>query len=60
MSLGWKSITGSVIFGLGFLCKGAAFFFPAYAVGLNSAGDALIALGGALGGIGLRLAIKNK
>lgn len=58
---GWKGITGSVLFGLGFACKAAAYFFPNFAEGLNAIGDTLIAIGGSLGGIGVRMAIeKNK
>lgn len=57
---GWKGITGSILFGLGSLCKAAAYVFPDYSAALNALGDLLIATGGTLGGIGLRLAIKNK
>lgn len=61
MPKNWKTITGSILFGLGSACKAAAYFMPDYAAGLNAIGDLLIAAGGSLGGIGLRLAIeKNK
>lgn len=56
--MGWMSVVGSIIFGLGFLCKAASgyFVFPE----LDQLGDLLISIGGSLGGIGIRRAIKNK
>jgi len=53
MGLGWKTITGAVVMGLGFACKALSTVIPA----LDAIGDALIAIGVALGGIGVRAAI---
>jgi len=57
--VGWKGITGSIIFGLGAALKAASYFLPEFAEGLNAIGDMLIALGGTLGGIGIRMSISN-
>ena len=53
--MGWKTITGSVLIGLGFACKALAGLLPT----LDAIGDGFIALGSALGGIGLRAAVKK-
>jgi len=55
--MGWKTITGSIIIGLGYACK--AFASSVNPI-LDQIGDALIAIGVALGGIGLRAAIAKK
>lgn len=54
-AMGWKTITGAVIMGLGYACKALAGTVPA----LDAVGDALIAVGVALAGIGARAAIKK-
>lgn len=56
MDLGWKTITGAVMMGLGYACKAMASAVPA----LDVVGDALVAIGVALGGIGIRSAIAKK
>jgi len=55
MKFGWKTITGVVVMGLGYACKAAAAINPV----LDTVGDALIAIGVALAGIGARMAIAN-
>jgi hypothetical protein len=54
-SMGWKTITGAVLMGLGYAAKALASTVPA----LDVVGDALIAIGVALGGIGVRAAIAK-
>jgi orotate phosphoribosyltransferase-like protein len=53
--MGWKTITGAVIMGLGYAAKALASVYPP----LDVVGDALIAVGVALGGIGVRAAIAK-
>ena len=53
--MGWKTITGAVIMGLGYALKAFATVNPI----CDQIGDALIAIGVALAGIGARLAIKK-
>lgn len=54
--MGWKTITGAILMGLGYAAKAlASTVNPAF----EPIGDALIAIGIALGGIGVRLAISN-
>ena len=55
-NLGWKTITGALLIGLGYAAKALVGIEPA----LDQVGDALIALGAVLGGIGLRSAIAKK
>ena len=55
-NMGWKTVTGSILVGLGFACKALSTLAPF----LDELGDAVIAIGSALGGIGLRAAIKKK
>ena len=55
MKYGWKTIAGSILFGLGYGCKSLAIVDPVFAV----IGDALIAVGAALAGIGARMALTK-
>jgi hypothetical protein len=54
--LGWRSITGSVIVGIGYALKALSSFYP----DLDKFGDALISIGVMLGGYGFRKAISDK
>jgi len=54
--MGWKTIAGAVLMGLGYAAKALA---STITPELDSVGDALIAVGIALGGIGVRMAISN-
>jgi len=54
--MGWKTITGAVIMGLGYACKALATVNPIF----DTIGDALIAVGITLSGVGIRSAIANK
>ena len=56
--MGWKSVTGSVIFGIGFILKALSGVLGN--PDLDKLGDFLIGIGGTLGGIGFRAAIKKK
>jgi orotate phosphoribosyltransferase-like protein len=53
--MGWKTITGAIVMGLGYAAKALASVYPP----LDIVGDALIAIGVALGGIGIRSAIAK-
>jgi uncharacterized membrane protein YedE/YeeE len=53
--MGWRSVTGSAIFGLGWVLKSLSSIWPE----LNAIGDILIGIGAALGGYGFRKAIKK-
>jgi hypothetical protein len=55
-NMGWKTITGAIIMGLGYAAKALSSLVPA----LDIVGDALIAIGVALGGIGVRAAISKQ
>ena len=55
-NMGWKTITGAIVMGVGYACKALAGVVPA----LGEIGDALVAIGIALGGIGVRAAIAKK
>lgn len=55
MKLGWKTITGSILVGLGFAAKALSFIEPS----LDGVGDGLIALGAIVGGVGVRAAIDK-
>jgi hypothetical protein len=55
MKFGWKTISGAVIMGLGYACKALIVVDPIFAV----IGDAMIAIGIALAGIGARMAIAK-
>jgi hypothetical protein len=54
-TMGWKTITGAVLVGLGYAAKSLMSFEPA----LDQVGDAFIALGAVLGGVGIRAAIAK-
>lgn len=54
-NMGWKTITGAILMGVGYACKALMGVVPA----LAEIGDALIAIGVALGGIGARAAIAK-
>jgi len=56
--MGWKTITGSIIFGIGYTLKALSGIFGSPE--LDQLGDLLIGIGGILGGVGVRAAIKNK
>lgn len=53
--MGWKTITGAVIMGLGYACKAMVAVNPIF----DTIGDAMIAVGVALAGIGARMAIAK-
>ena len=53
----WKTITGSILFGLGFAVR--LFAGIINEPSLEPIGEGLIGLGGMLGGIGVRDAIKK-
>lgn len=53
--MGWKSITGAVLVGLGYACKAFTGFLPE----LEKVGDGLVALGVLIGGYGFRSAISK-
>jgi len=53
---GWKTIAGSILFGLGYAAKALGATDPMFI----AVGDGLIALGAVLAGIGARMAIANK
>jgi hypothetical protein len=55
MDLGWKTITGAILVGLGYAAKTLVGVLPE----LEQVGDGLIALGAVIGGIGVRVAIKK-
>ena len=55
-NLGWKTISGAVLIGLGYACKSLV----GLEASLDQVGDALIALGAVLGGVGIRSAIAKK
>jgi hypothetical protein len=55
MTLGWKTITGAFLIGLGYACKAVSSINPI----LDTAGDALIAIGFPLMGVGGRVAIAK-
>jgi len=55
MKFGWKTISGAVIMGLGYACKAMIVVNPVFDV----IGDAMIAVGVALAGIGARMAIAK-
>ena len=57
-NLGWRTICGAVVAGLGFLVKGVAGAVPELA-DLAPLGDALIGVGLPLAGIGVRAAIAK-
>ena len=54
-NMGWKAVSGAILIGLGYAAKSLIGIEPA----LDQVGDALIALGAVLGGIGLRAAIAK-
>ena len=56
MEMGWKTIAGSILIGLGYAAKSLASFEQSF----DAIGDGIIALGAMLGGIGLRAAIAKK
>ncbi|MDD4986498.1 MAG: hypothetical protein PHQ43_12110 [Dehalococcoidales bacterium] len=56
MRMGWKTITGAILVGLGYAAKALAAMEPT----LDPIGDGLIAVGAMLGGVGLRAAIAKK
>jgi hypothetical protein len=56
LNMGWKTITGAIIMGLGYASKALAGIDPMFEI----IGDALIAIGIALGGIGVRAAIAKQ
>lgn len=53
----WKTVTGSLLFGLGFAAKALATVIAEPS--LDPVGDGLIAFGGMIGGIGVRDAIRK-
>ena len=53
--MGWKTIAGALIMGVGYACKALTAVDPIF----DTIGDALIAVGVALAGIGARLAIAK-
>jgi len=53
---GWKTIAGSILFGLGYAAKALGTADPTFI----AIGDGLIALGAVLAGVGARMAIANK
>jgi len=54
-TMGWRSVTGSAIFGLGWILKSLSSVWPE----LDNIGDILIGIGSALGGYGFRKAISK-
>ena len=56
MKYGWKTIAGSILFGLGYAAKALGTTDPMFI----AIGDGLIALGAVLAGVGARMAIANK
>ena len=55
MKFGWKTISGAVVMGLGYACKAMVAVNPVFDI----IGDAMIAVGVALAGIGVRMAIAK-
>ena len=55
-NMGYKTIVGSILIGLGYAAKALVSFDPA----MDQIGDGLIAVGAVLGGVGLRSAIAKK
>lgn len=54
-NVGWKSITGALLIGLGYAAKALSSIEPT----LDQIGDGLIAIGAGLAGIGFRSAINK-
>ena len=55
MNMGWKTVTGAILVGLGYAAKMLSSVIPE----LDQVGDGLIALGAIIGGIGVRAAIAK-
>ncbi len=55
-NMGWKTITGALLVGLGYAAKALVSFEASF----DQIGDGLIAAGAVLGGVGLRAAIAKK
>jgi hypothetical protein len=55
MKLGWKTITGAILVGLGYAAKALVNLEPA----LDQIGDGLVALGAMIGGIGVAHKFKK-
>jgi len=56
MGMGWKTIAGAIIVGLGYAAKTLSYLDPMW----DQIGDGLIGLGAVLGGIGIRAAVAKQ